>query len=436
MAITLVQSNVQHNSGQTSVKTAFTSPVTTGNMIGIAIMTNAIASNAPTSVVDTNGDTLITALAWTKPGTGEGAVGIYLFNVGTGGSSFGITPTFAASTTWSAIVFEYSGVNSTPQDGSASTVGAGTSTSATCGNLTPAQSGDQQLAFIWSAATTPSWNNSLAQHQSNTTGTPNAFFADNNLSSTATATASATLAPSAQFNMAQILLAPAPSTSLTLVSSVTGNITGASGTYTLTESVSSNDMILVQWVLDNVGSAITPTISDGLNGAYTQIGSANFDSGGSKSQGQSWIACRSAGSAPVISIGPPGSFTNAQLLVSHYSGFSAVPIVDNTANITGTGTSITNSLNTNFSSELVVSNTFSGSTFTGTPTGWTSTLSGGNGSIDQTYYKALVSPTSVSLSGTLSVSSAYNNWLIGFASTPPSTTIPLGGPRRVQWHWR
>lgn len=330
MSITLVQSNVQHNVGQTSVKTTFNNPVTAGNVIGIAIMTNAVSSNAPTSVVDTNGDTLLTALSWTKPATGEGAVGIYLFVVGTGGSSFGITPTFAASTTWSAFVFEYAGVNTTtPQDGSASTVGAGSGTSATCGNLTPAQVGDQQLAFIWTASSTAvTWGNSLNQEQTQTSGTPKAFFADLTLTSTATAAASGTLSPGGGWNMAQILLQPAVVNYAFVQDSAACTTSVVSSLSTPAITVTAGHfLIAATW---SNGQSIS-TVTDTLGNTYSSI-----DNAGSL---YVYVCPNTLGGSNAVTFTYAGS-SNVQVYLAEYSGLGgtlgAVLAHSNVSNHSGT----------------------------------------------------------------------------------------------------
>ena len=189
MAIAFRQAKSEHNVSLTTHKTTFTSSVNAGSVIGIAIMTQALGSAAPTSVVDDNGDTVIPITGssftsgWCNPASGEGSMGIYLFYCPAGGS-IGITPTFASSTTWSAIVFEYTGVNTTtPLDGNASAVfnGSNTSNPTTAGSsLTPTQVGDQQMAFLASGNTNShsSWGNSLDQESSQTALNAAAYFAD------------------------------------------------------------------------------------------------------------------------------------------------------------------------------------------------------------------------------------------------------------------
>ena len=209
-----------------------------------------------------------------------------------------------------------------------------------------------------------------------------------------------------------------------LVSSHAGSYTGTSTTYTLTEAAPSNDLIIVQWVLDNVSSAITPTISDSVNtGNYTQIGSTYYNASTSKSWGQHYMACNATGT-PVITINGGVSSNNGQYLISHYQGFSTTPVLDaNPAPVTGTASSFTNSITTAYAPEVAISNTFSGSTIASTPSGWTSTFSGGNGSINQTYYAYQTSASTYSIAVTLNASAFYYNWTFSFYSGVIGTTL-------------
>ena len=114
----------------------------------------------PSSVVDSNGDTLITAIAPT--GGGEGSFALYLFVVGSGGSSFSITVNFVSTTYYKLAGFNYTGVNTTAPLDHAGILYHGNSTSpATGASLTPSQSGDEQLAILLNASAFGSWGSSL-----------------------------------------------------------------------------------------------------------------------------------------------------------------------------------------------------------------------------------------------------------------------------------
>ena len=233
-------------------------------------------------------------------------------------------------------------------------------------------------------------------------------------------TASATLSVTEYWGIAQALFKP----EAVLISSQGGSFTGTTGTYTLTESAAVNDLILVQWVCDNVGSAIVPTISDTINsGNYAPIGTAYYYATATKSIGQSFMACNASGAPPVITI-TSGSINNGQFVITHYAGFSGIPTVDVIANSTGTGTSFTNSITTTQTLELAVTNTFSNTTISSTPSGWISTFSGGNGLADQPYYQSLVATGTYSATINLTVSSFYNNWTFSFYSSTAGTVLP------------
>lgn len=211
MTIALVQHTFAHFAGASGAQNVtFVSAVTTGNVIGAFVATNSQSSAAPTAVSDTNSDSLITALTW-RTGAGEGAVGAYLFAVGSGGSSFKITVNFAAGTTYTVIIFEYSGVNaSSPLDGSAAYNSGASGTTASTGSLTPSQAGDQQIAFlnISNTNSVSAWGNSLVQEQvSSSSNAPLAYLADLNLAGVSAVSSSATIT-TGPWNMAQILLAP------------------------------------------------------------------------------------------------------------------------------------------------------------------------------------------------------------------------------------
>jgi len=216
-----------------------------------------------------------------------------------------------------------------------------------------------------------------------------------------------------------------PAASSVLVSSHGGSYTGTSTTYALTEFAPTNDLIIVQWALNNVASAITPTISDSVNtGNYTQIGSTYYRASASQSWGQHYMPCN-AGGTPTITINGGGSSNNGQYIISHYTGFALTPILDaNPAPVTGTGTSFSNSITTAYAPEVAISNTFSDTTIASTPSGWTNTGSGGNGKLDQTYYSYQTSASTYNINVSLSASAFYYNWTFSFYSGVVGLSIP------------
>ena len=164
------------------------------------------------------------------------------------------------------------------------------------------------------------------------------------------------------------LVQPAATITYSLNSSETVSFTGTGTTYTLTEAVALYDLITVQWVMDNVGSAVVPSITDSVSGAYSIAGSAYYYSAGNKSFGQSVIGCTAA-ATPVITVSAPSAL-NGQLLINHFSGFTGPPTLDQAVSTTGTGTSIANSATTGYANELALTNTFAvTANISGTPSG-------------------------------------------------------------------
>lgn len=192
--------------GVTTGSITFASPVTSGDYV-IVLVTSG-SSGAPTSVADSNSDTLQTILAWNAGATGFNSQGVYAFQAGTGGSNFKITVNFAASNSFTLEAFEVSGVGSTLTD-AVSVFNTGTSTSPSAASLTPTVSGDLQVAFEAQGSVT-SWSSGLTQQANYTTASPHAAFATQSLSSTSTVSASATLSASSNWSMVQFLIKAAP----------------------------------------------------------------------------------------------------------------------------------------------------------------------------------------------------------------------------------
>lgn len=208
--IALVQAQSHHYVSVTAQSIAFTNPVATGDVVGVMVAANNCANcgTAPTSVVDSNSDTPINSVPWHQS-AGNWSLGVWLFVVGSGSSSFSITVN-SLSITYAAIVFDYSGVKASPIDATGSIYTATTASPATGAALTPSQVGDEQLAFLlFPSGSISSWGDSLAQEAANASGSPIAGFADLNLSSTAAVNAGATLGGSQPWGIVQLLLAPA-----------------------------------------------------------------------------------------------------------------------------------------------------------------------------------------------------------------------------------
>lgn len=210
-SIVLVQTATAGSVFATSNSVTFTNPVSTGDVVGV-IVDSAYGSGqcvtAPTAT-DSASDTPIAATAW-NVSTSNWCTGVYLFVVSAGSSSFKITVSYSSSANIALLGFDYSGVKTTaPIDGSATALATGTGTAVATASLTPAQSGDEQLAFLitGSATTVSAWSGTLAQ-QAILSISPQAVLADANLSSTSAVTASATLASSEPWGMSQLLLAP------------------------------------------------------------------------------------------------------------------------------------------------------------------------------------------------------------------------------------
>lgn len=213
----------------------------------------------------------------------------------------------------------------------------------------------------------------------------------------------------------------------TIASSSTPSLTGTTGTFTLPETCAPNDLILVQWEMDNVGSVSIPTITDNVNNlTYTSFGPPVYYSTGSKCYGQSFVACVANGT-PKLTV-TNLSANNMKLNVTHVTGFTGIPTLDQLAATTAaSGTSVTNTITTTHNTEFVATTTFSGSTFSGTPSGWTSTGSGGNAAIAQLYWQYAASTGAVSLSGTLTATSYNYNFEFSFFNGVPPTSYYVDG---------
>lgn len=224
-----------------------------------------------------------------------------------------------------------------------------------------------------------------------------------------------------------VLSLPSNAPPYTVASSSTPSITGTTGTFTLPETCAPNDLILVQWAMDNVGSVSIPTITDNVNNVtYTPFGPPVFYSASSRCYGQSFVACVANGT-PVIHI-TNLSANNMQLQVMHVTGFTGIPTLDQLAATTNPATtSVANTITTTKNISFVAASTFSGSTFTSTPSGWTSTFSGGNGAITQIYWQYAASTGAVALSGTLAASSYYYSFEYNFYNGLPPTSYYVDG---------
>ncbi|HXR88857.1 MAG TPA: hypothetical protein VN750_01100 [Steroidobacteraceae bacterium] len=201
-AVALVQTATPVGITGTTKTITFTSAVTTGNCVTAYV--SGSTSTAPSSVTDSNSDTLITTQAWVV-GVSSNFFGVYSFHVGTGGSSFGITVNFAASSTFSIIAFETSGSGACVTDG-ISAVATGTSTSPATASLTPTVTGDLQVALLGpAAASISSWGTGLTQNAFYNTTSPHIASATGALGSTSPVTASATLSSSVTWYIMQFL---------------------------------------------------------------------------------------------------------------------------------------------------------------------------------------------------------------------------------------
>lgn len=186
----------------------FTNPVYTGDLVGafVSSQNSVSSSNAPV-VSDSNGDSAISGLGWYQ-GTSL-SMGVTLFGVAAGNTTFGLTFTFSSEITFQIIMFNLSGVNiASPVDGSASAVATGTSTSPSTASLTPSQNGDYQLGFILTSGATGgvTWTNGLTALSNHGFS----WLGGQLLSSESAIDASATFVDSTTWAMAQLLLAPAP----------------------------------------------------------------------------------------------------------------------------------------------------------------------------------------------------------------------------------
>lgn len=137
MAIALVQQNKNTANGATSVAVTLTG-VTAGNVLIVTLGTYLNPANGLSSSVSGGGAT------WTRRGSrvsGRLATEIWEGLGGTGGS---ITVTASASTRdWAAVLTEWSGVDATPFDVTAS--GNGTSTSPSSGSTATTAQADELL---------------------------------------------------------------------------------------------------------------------------------------------------------------------------------------------------------------------------------------------------------------------------------------------------
>jgi hypothetical protein len=249
------------------------------------------------------------------------------------------------------------------------------------------------------------------------------------ISGTPSTTATATWTGSGnQWGIAQLLFSSGtPPPTYTVVSSTTSNVTGTTGTFTLGEAVNTNDLLLVQWAMDNVGSVSIPNISDNVNNVpYTSFGPPVYYSTSGRSYGQSYVACIAHGT-PTLTI-TDLSANNAQLCITHVTGFTGIPTLDQLATVTSAGsTSVSNTITTTHNTEWAASTTFSGSTYASTPTGWTSTFSGGNGAITQIYWQYVAVAGATAFAGTLNASSYFYNYEFSFFSGVPPTSYYVDG---------
>ena len=216
-AIALVQVQTAANVFAVSNAVTFASPVSAGDFVGVQIVNyygGGQCAPGPSSVTDSSSDTATELGTWVSS-TGNYCTGVYYFVVSAGSSSFSITVNFASSSNIALIGFDYSGVSTTsPIDGSPSGWSSGTGTSATTTALTPAQTGDQQLAFViaGNTVTYSGWSGSLASRATVVGNGPIGALADASIA-TGAVTASVTLNTSLPWSMQQVLLHPAVTTS-------------------------------------------------------------------------------------------------------------------------------------------------------------------------------------------------------------------------------
>lgn len=211
-SIVLSQTATAANVYATTNTVTFTNPVSTGDVVGVIAYGGYGAGQCapgPSSETDSASDTPIAVTTWDVNQSGGSCVGVYMFVVSAGSSSFSITVNFASAASLTLLAFDYSGVKtSAPIDGSATAWATAANTAPATAALTPTQSGDEELAFLITGnPVTITWGGTMTQQGIYAT-TPQAALGGANLSSTSAVTASATLASSQPWSMAQVLLAP------------------------------------------------------------------------------------------------------------------------------------------------------------------------------------------------------------------------------------
>ena len=373
------------------------------------------------AVSDTAGNTYTNPVALTNGGAGNAYIAAFYVQVEKSSGSNTITANWTTNAAAVLTVAEYQPLGSFDK---ASGANRATSAAYSTNPATPTNINALAISFVGTnTASTPTFSaptNGFTQ-EFQTSPSPNMAFSDLLVATPVSTSSGGTI--SGSIGWTAILLIFNPSVLISAVSSATANVTGTTGTYTLTESVAVNDLILVQWVPNNVGSAVVPTISDTVNtGNYLEAGTAYYYSTGSHSFGQSYIACNASG-IPTLTI-TAAAMNNCQLLITHFTGFTNIPTLDVIANTSGTAASFTNTITTTKTNELAVSNTFSTTTISSTPSGWNPTHSGGDGDICQTYYQFEPSIGTYSINASLTVSAFYNNWTFSFYSATAGLSIP------------
>ena len=407
---TFVNSATHHQTALNSNAVAYSG--TAGNGLIVFFSTATVITSL--SVSDSAGNTYSNPLVYTNGGAGSAYIAVFYCQSLLTTGSITITLNWTTNAQSVITVGEYSGAG--PFDAVSTVQHATSSTYATGTSPAPAVSGELAISFVGTnTATSPTFsaptNGYTTEFQTN--AGPSMAFSD--LIVSAATSSGGTISGSIGWASCVLLFKPAGI--ITLVSSHAGSFSGTSGTYLLTEAIALNDLILVQWDLNNASNGAAPAITDSVNsGPYTVAGIPYFHSSNTQSWCQSFIACNTAGAAPTLTINLSGVATNAQYLISHYTGFTLAPTLDALIQITGTAASFSNSATTAFANELAVTNTFANQLIASTPSGWTTTSSGGNGSIDQTYYQLVPSAGGISVGVTLNASADFANWLLSFSN--------------------
>ncbi len=137
-ALSLVQQTGVEGAPASSTSVSFTSPVTAGDLVVVAVGTWSVPSVSSFTVSDNKGNTYTQAVLDNTGSTRT--VAIYYAIVSTGGSSFQVTVTPSASAYTTIAINEYSGVGAIAVDTTGT--GNGTSTTPSAGSLVLSGSGE------------------------------------------------------------------------------------------------------------------------------------------------------------------------------------------------------------------------------------------------------------------------------------------------------